>query len=431
MCEGPLHLASAGEGLPGGEPLLLQHLAICQAGLQADIDAWPLQLAAKNRNGRRAAPGFSSLAAAVGTAGASAKAADSTISDGNVCSSLASRSQWAQRVSNTLVALATPLANDRGIADSTAEAIWLATRLLITHEIATRQPVPQPASVLPAADVAAPLCLRGPAAAACQHSLLRFLADNLTTQASGMAAAFLEPTADGAADSARCAVAEGSASRAGDAAPQMAADRTQKGAVTPGAELGLGTMQQQLTAAAARPDGRSTALLANAACCIVAIDGACQGSKELQLLLAPASATGEAWAKAIAHALGTAAECFGLDPSDMPPDARLFAFLAADSLSTAALELLPRFVAADLQDSQQQTGARLMRALAAHLASGRAVTAPCFEVRLWPWPAPYWLDLQLMPSCDRMCNQHAACPVANSDVQCSRLILTPWTPSAA
>jgi hypothetical protein len=380
MCEVPLNLASAGEGLPGGEPLLLQHLAVCQAGLQADVDAFPLRAAAESRSGVCAAVQLESSAAAGATAGAAAEAADSTMSDGIVCSGLPSPSLWAQPLTHTLAALTILLGGDRAVADSTAYAIWLATQLLITHEMATRQPLPQRGYVPAPADVTAPLCMRGPAAEAWQHSLLQFMAGILTEVASEVAAAYLEPTGDGAAAGARSAVADDAASRRCEAAPQVAADDFWRRA----AGLGPGPTEQQPTAAAARSDSAAAALMSNAASCVVAINGACHGRKDLWPLLAPVSLTGEAWAKAVANALATAAACLSPGPPDVPAEARIFAFLAADSLSRAALELLQHCVAAGLQAHQQkpaEAGAQLMRALAMHLASDRAVTAPCFEVR--------------------------------------------------
>ena len=333
----------------------------------------------------RAASPLDSSAAAGAAAGAA-----STMSDGNVCSSLPSPSPWAQPLTQTLVALARVLVDDSAVADSTAEAIWLATHLLVTHEMATRQPLPQRGRVAAPADITAPLCLPGPAAEFWQHSLLHFLAGSLTVVACEMAAAYLGPTEDGTAASTRSAVAADAASRTREAASQMAADHVWNRAATLGAGLGLGPAEQGSTAAAARDDSCAAALVANAASCIVTINDACHGRKDLRPLLAPASLTGEAWAKAIANALATAAACLSRDSLAMPPEARLFAFLAADSHSGAAIRLLQQCVAAGLQGPQQkraEAAMQLMQALATHLASSRAVTAPCFEVRLPLWPA--------------------------------------------
>ena len=177
-------------------------------------------------------------------------------------------------------------------------------------------------------------------------------------------------------------MAAGSGSRAPVPARQAAAAATSK------AEPGHGQTEQEPTAAASCPDSRIAAVAANLAFSIDSINSACHDSEELQTLLDPACVTGKAWGVAIAQALETLAGCFEPEPPDMPPQARLFAFLAADSLSMAALKLLQRFVAADLQDPQQyEIGARLMHALAAMLGADRGVTAPCFEVRCLPRPA--------------------------------------------
>ena len=112
----------AEEGLPGGVPPLLQHLALCQTSLQADFEAWSLEA----------------------TAGPAAEAAGGGSSDSKVCGSLPSPLRWAQPLSETLLALSVLLAEDRAVTHSTAEAICSATKLLITHQMGTRQPLLQP-----------------------------------------------------------------------------------------------------------------------------------------------------------------------------------------------------------------------------------------------------------------------------------------------
>jgi hypothetical protein len=298
----------AEEGLPGAEPLLLQHLDVCRASLQADCTA----------EIRGVAPMAAPMGVATGV------------------------SQWALVLSDTLQTLRLLWGSkDTEVSDGAVTAVLHASMQLIKHEIATREPLPLAENETNHVDsdarlsLAAHTCLRlrGAAAAAAQRCMLQEMAEGLAIVGAKVTVALTERATAGASRAATAAMP-----RSDDADPDQAA----------------------ITIA--------TEAMSNSAYCIARVNAICVSSQGPQFVLAPDCDSGRAWAASIAAALATVASCFQLVASDISNNVLLAAFSAASCLAGAAVALLRRRVAAGLEALQQEASVQLVEALAAYVA---------------------------------------------------------------
>ena len=298
-----VHLLPADKGLPGGEPLLLRHVELCCVGLKADKTAFIAE----------AAPAVPLMSAQSG------------------------RSQWAQLLAGTLQTLGQLLGDGEADAsEATATAVLEATLQLIGHEVGTREPLPLPGTKAAAANsdtrlhsaLNTCLRLRGPAAAAAQHSLLQKMAAGLTAVSGRLAEALPAHAAASASEAARPAAAS----------PDQAA------------------VIIAMTA------------MANEAHCNAKINAICISSQGPQFLLAPGCESGRAWVAAISGALKTIARCFELAALATLEDFVGTTVTAASCLAGVAGVLLRRRVAAGLAALQQEAGMQLVETLAVYVA---------------------------------------------------------------
>jgi hypothetical protein len=217
------------------------------------------------------------------------------------------------------------------VSEATAAAVLEAILQLIRLEAATRVPLPPSGTEAAAAEsdarshsvVSTCLCLRGPAAAAVQHSLLREMAAKLRSLSGKLA----------------------------EALPVPAAASVSQAAPRPAAAVAI-----TMTA------------LANQAHCIAEINAICISSQGLHFLLEPDCESGRAWAAAIAGAVKTIARCFELEALATQQDFVRITIRAASCLASAAGALLRRRVAAGLAALQQEAGMQLVESLAVYVA---------------------------------------------------------------
>jgi hypothetical protein len=225
------------------------------------------------------------------------------------------------------------------------------------------------------------LRLRGPAAAAVHRELLGQLVGALERATAGVAQAFPERKA-----------ADGGRSAASDApAPEPAALAGASRLPPPCAGAAKHAARPQRRPTVTHPGSVALAGLITLGTCIQGVTDACLKEKGVQPLLAPGSDSGRAWAAAIAAALATAARCCTHGAPETPLEQRFSAFMAGSVLASTAAALLRLFVAAGLEALQQDAGAQLMEALAAHLAPvvGKELP-PLFQVSL---PRCLWRHL--------------------------------------
>ena len=298
-----VHLLPAEEGLPNGEPLLLRHIEVCCAGLEADRMAVIADVAP-------AVPLMS------GTNGVS---------------------QWAHVLAEMLQTLGL-LLSSRGadVTEATAAAVVGATLQLIDHEVATREPLQLPGTEAATADsdarlqLAANTCLRlrGPAATAAQHSSLQKMAVGLTVVSEKLAEVL---------------PAHAAASASG-AAPRPAASHADQGAMV-----------------------TAMTVLANDACCIARFNAICLSSQGPQHHLAADCDSGRAWTLAIGGALATVARCFELNPLSTSEDFVMTTIMAAFCLAGLAGALLQHRVAAGMEALQEEASVQLVEAMASYV----------------------------------------------------------------
>ena len=315
----------AEEGLPGGEPLLLQHLEVCRAALEAD-------------------------GAAIAAGGAPAAAPVSLVAGG---------SHWAMVTCDALQTLGR-LWGSQGAEPSAgaAAAVLRATMQLLGHEVAVRDLLRLSDTEAATAEsdsrllsaLSACLRLRGAAAAAAQQSLLQQLGDALSSASNAVATAFL--------------------GRAPEAAASMhppALPPPGEGSGTAWAQAGL----PGLPPAASDPNPAAAAAmtaLANSANCVAKVNAICVSSQGPQSVLAPDCESGHDWAVAIAGTLGNIACCFDPHAGSVPNDVLMTAFTAGSCLAGAAITLLRRRIAAGVEALQQAAGVQLVDGLAAYVA---------------------------------------------------------------
>jgi hypothetical protein len=370
--------------VPGGLPLLLQHMELCHAGLRADCTF----LSAPGLGTATAAlADASSLAAAEtadsGPAAAShAAGADVTGSSSAPGSMRQGVSQWADALADVLLTLR-PWSSHAEVTDATATSIMHTSMLLVAHEVAVRQlltlqgdETANEASIDRAlVGIGASLHLRGPAAAMAQRSMLQHMASMLTAARHDVAQALPVPAATGAHDLLRLKL------RLLTPATAARAPSAEESALPPqrAAESKSPEQAQQSPAAASRQRAVISSM-DNRAYFVARLNHLCLGSEQLQFLVAPCSEGGQGWAAAIAAALAALLRYFGQDERGAAPrEVLLTAFDAVTGLVTAAVPLLQHFLAAGLEALQQDAGLQLMHALAACMVS-QPFTLPFQEV---------------------------------------------------
>ena len=328
----------AEEGLPGGEPLLLRHLEMCRAGLEADCKAI--------------------------VAGVAPAAAPVSLEAGV--------SHWARVTSDALLALGR-LWDRQGAAPSAsaAAAVLRATMQLLGHEVATREPLPLSEAATAESDIrlhsalSACLRLRGAAAAAAQRSLLQQLAIALSLASDAVTTAFSEPEPGGASELATAEALAPYPAAPAASTHLFALPPPREGSATASAQARLppgAASDLELAAAAAMTS------LANSAHCVARVNAICSSSQGPQFVLAPESESGHDWAMAIAATLGTIACWFTPHAGSVPNDVLMTAFTAGSCLAGAAIPLLRRRIAAGLEALQQAAGLQLVDGLAAYVA---------------------------------------------------------------
>jgi hypothetical protein len=137
-CSGMANVHSwvpAEEGVPGGLPLLLQHMELCYAGLRADCTFLSTPGLATATAALAAKTADSGPAAASHAAGACATGSSSA--HGSTRQGI---SQWADALAEVLLTLR-PWSSHAEVTDATATSIMHTSMLLVAHEVAVRRPL--------------------------------------------------------------------------------------------------------------------------------------------------------------------------------------------------------------------------------------------------------------------------------------------------
>jgi hypothetical protein len=377
----------AEEGLPSGAPLLLQHVELCQAGLEADCAREEAALAA-GLAAECAAPAAEAAAGAACPPAPGGTAAGADASGGGTPPWASSRtpSQWAMPLFVTLNALIRLQAAAGHVTAAGAFAAAHAFVPLAAHELATELPLPWGYGSGPTPREGAFLALealgdlQGPPANVVLRSLLSQLADALMAAAAAVAAHIIPVGTPASAGTGACPdpTAQQPAAAAGAA---HAGAATSPAPCTQPAETA-----QQLAPppAAAHLAPLAIANMRVLATCVNRVNNSCIPHADLRPLLAPESPCGMAWAQAVARALATVLcwqeQSSNADTPGVPAEALLLGFKAATQLGSAAAELLWRFAAAGMKALQQEAGVQLMQTLAALSLLDPDVTGLLFEV---------------------------------------------------
>ena len=379
----------AEEGLPGGTPLLLQHVELCQADLEADCAREEAALAAGLAEASAGSPAEAAAEADRPPApGSTAAGADAPGGGTPPWARSRTPSQWAMPLLLTLNALIRLWAAAGHVTAAGTSAAAHAFIQLATHELATELPLPWGYGNDPTPREGAFLALealrdlQGPSTVVVLRKLLSQLSAALLAASQAVAAHI--PVRAAAADS-MDARSDTAAHR--PAAPEAAAHAG--GAALSPAPCTHPAARAQHPApslAAAHLGPLAVARMQVLATCANTVNSICSAHAALKQLLAPEYPCGGAWAQAVATALAAAVRWQKLssdkDTPAMPAEALLLGFKAATQLGSAAPELLRRCAATGLKALQQPAGVQLMQTLAALSMLDPDVTGLLFMVGL-------------------------------------------------